>query len=1044
MAILTCARAFVRRGLVVSPSSEVLQQDFELDWFAKSFENPNPSWMNKQTWFNSQREQKLSLSRSGTCRPNTQDIEGSETCDRYAQHILSIRLRLAKLSDWRGPASNEAILLAEAVEAVASELLPHSRERFVGKFEVVLKGKICSFLLNLELVQGSWRARADEFEALLSLWLSTFVKEEGEPKVNQLNDNDSWLRVQRARDTGLRILGHAPEAYALLRDLRLWLPEDVEEILEIEDDAHTDFIFEDEQVIDVANHRVVGDGASRVVNKAQISTRFRICRAIDMRIVDFDKGDSAFDSMKPRSYEYILGRDSGSTFGSSDYRLPTEDIEESWLLSGLRREFNLNGSFLAIRSSDSLEHLFARQILSSLVKSFARERVCRDGKAASSNSYPESSCKGDSDWRTCEMENIKVSKVVRKLVNTGFLSLADAHLDIVAALSIAQHLPSPSIIFRHLKHKMNEAFSNSSYDRFEDAFMSLLELAVTFETPGTTLAPQALAICHYYFEMLTYAFTVGSREVRYDDPLKDCVERLEPVVQEMLYPKTESSLPGPWSVFADQFSIWWTRTECPTMPKHMRTERLDAERFQLSKQHISAVMPDPDGTGHDNDPEYVERMTPDVFQWTPVHYLAAIGVRRAVREPYPYYRPNTCFNSVDIFGLSPLHYACSRGRTSAVEYLLIRGALVDVEQENGISPMHLAAASGNTEVVQLLLVELTKKEFQQRNVRGKTKGSTATDFNGRVPIHWATMKGHVGIVKLLSVDMNVTDKFGLSCLHLAVLYQHRELVHWLVEQSGCNVDALDATQRSPLQLAVTQSNVEMVQLLVKRGAHIDVADGTPKSYTPFHYAVKNRNLEIFDSLLGDDETRKHLGRLSARQAVLMKCSSGYNALFCVARKLIRNEEDLITAGAMARDVIDLMDSSDVNMQVDGLTALHWACLTASSAVVESLLHGEGKGRASIKIKDSKGRMPLDFIREKLLVANYDHQDDLQEFNVRWRETEDIKYRLGSSFGFFALGIAPEFDESEMEEFEKGPITYDARQGIMGIERMLKRYGDLYI
>ncbi|KAM3447892.1 hypothetical protein MY3296_008308 [Beauveria thailandica] len=102
MAIMTCARAFVRRDLVVSPFSEVLQQDFELDWFAKSFKNPNPSWMNKKTWLSSQRELRLSLSRSGPRRPNTKDIPGSESCDRYAQHMLSIRLRLAKLSDWRG------------------------------------------------------------------------------------------------------------------------------------------------------------------------------------------------------------------------------------------------------------------------------------------------------------------------------------------------------------------------------------------------------------------------------------------------------------------------------------------------------------------------------------------------------------------------------------------------------------------------------------------------------------------------------------------------------------------------------------------------------------------------------------------------------------------------------------------------------------------------------------------------------------------------------------------------------------------------------
>uniref|UniRef100_A0A8V5G4P0 Uncharacterized protein n=1 Tax=Melopsittacus undulatus TaxID=13146 RepID=A0A8V5G4P0_MELUD len=115
----------------------------------------------------------------------------------------------------------------------------------------------------------------------------------------------------------------------------------------------------------------------------------------------------------------------------------------------------------------------------------------------------------------------------------------------------------------------------------------------------------------------------------------------------------------------------------------------------------------------------------------------------------------------DINKLNPssetlLHVAAANGHATVMEYLISKGAKVDVKDKNGRTPLHRAAEKGHGDAVKALL----------------QSGAYlySLDMKGKTPLHLAAQNNHSHIVKILAgASIDGKDEKGQPPLSHAVV-----------------------------------------------------------------------------------------------------------------------------------------------------------------------------------------------------------------------------------------------------------------------------------
>lgn len=190
--------------------------------------------------------------------------------------------------------------------------------------------------------------------------------------------------------------------------------------------------------------------------------------------------------------------------------------------------------------------------------------------------------------------------------------------------------------------------------------------------------------------------------------------------------------------------------------------------------------------------------------------------------------------------------ACSpEARAGMCRALLDRGASVLATNRLGFTPLICAAMAGDAEVVQLLIA----------------RGATPNDATpaGMTALDYAAEWDHAGIVELLSragakpnpeallrsaaesvsamdggasmkalldagVDVNSTNRAGMTPLMAAVLAGRRDNVRWLLSK-GADPNLQTPTEgKTALMMAVERDDAEIVRLLLKRRADANLKD----------------------------------------------------------------------------------------------------------------------------------------------------------------------------------------------------------------------------
>jgi len=219
-------------------------------------------------------------------------------------------------------------------------------------------------------------------------------------------------------------------------------------------------------------------------------------------------------------------------------------------------------------------------------------------------------------------------------------------------------------------------------------------------------------------------------------------------------------------------------------------------------------------------------------------------------------------NANDEHGWTPLSLAVREGKKDVVEFLLSKGADVNAQDGIGWPALVVAVEGGYPEVVRILLAN--GADVNVRDQTGETPMSTAKmhkdtammDILKQAPaiprkdtIFRACGDGDLNRVKtLLKEDphvANVTNPFGRTPLHFAVLADSNELVALLLEK-GADANVKDKNGETALHLAASLCRPEIVKLLL--GNKADVNAKTKGGWTPLRCAEESQ--KTFTKLSG--------------------------------------------------------------------------------------------------------------------------------------------------------------------------------------------------
>lgn len=241
-------------------------------------------------------------------------------------------------------------------------------------------------------------------------------------------------------------------------------------------------------------------------------------------------------------------------------------------------------------------------------------------------------------------------------------------------------------------------------------------------------------------------------------------------------------------------------------------------------------------TGFDKD-------TTDARGWQMIHRAASNGHVDVLRLLLERGASTSCRTRVR--GARPLHLAAIGGHVEAISVLCNFGANSNIRSsKDGYYPIHYAALFGHVEVITLLhkngaKIDALDKESWTPLFRAVEKGqnravSLLCEYGasvnhagrkGRRVICKAAALGHVDIVLKLcqrsadvQIDMGKRATAGYAPLLEAVRNKHCEVVKVLLDY-GADINVQRKSDgRTPLHIAASQGDENMVKLLVVRGA----------------------------------------------------------------------------------------------------------------------------------------------------------------------------------------------------------------------------------
>ena len=184
-------------------------------------------------------------------------------------------------------------------------------------------------------------------------------------------------------------------------------------------------------------------------------------------------------------------------------------------------------------------------------------------------------------------------------------------------------------------------------------------------------------------------------------------------------------------------------------------------------------------------------------------------------------------NAKDINGCTPFHAAAFGGLLPIVKkFVEERKEDVDTVNFLGMTPLTLACTANRYSIAEYLI----------------TKGANINimDDHGNTPFLITWREGSLGLYELLTskcADINFVDKDGINALHYAIENKSSpQIVRNLVEKYKLDINAPGILQITQLIHAILMKNIPAAKYLIDIGADLNAVDG--RGFSALHYAGK--------------------------------------------------------------------------------------------------------------------------------------------------------------------------------------------------------------
>ncbi|RDW65815.1 ankyrin repeat domain-containing protein [Aspergillus mulundensis] len=223
---------------------------------------------------------------------------------------------------------------------------------------------------------------------------------------------------------------------------------------------------------------------------------------------------------------------------------------------------------------------------------------------------------------------------------------------------------------------------------------------------------------------------------------------------------------------------------------------------------------------------------------TPLHWVAQTGQYKAAKVLWSgplLVNADTHLTMAD--SRSALHCAAEGGHTEVVKLFIDVGFDVNAEDRWGRTVIHFAARGGDVPTLRLLL-DAGAQPNQPFGLEDYWP-----------PLVMAARYGHREVAQILinkGADVNGTPPFTHHALAEAALYGHEDMVA-LLFANGASAHVLSYFGQTALYCAIKGGHVAVASLLLGQGAFVDVpstTDDKEDSWTPLHLAASVGNVEL--------------------------------------------------------------------------------------------------------------------------------------------------------------------------------------------------------
>jgi ankyrin repeat protein len=174
------------------------------------------------------------------------------------------------------------------------------------------------------------------------------------------------------------------------------------------------------------------------------------------------------------------------------------------------------------------------------------------------------------------------------------------------------------------------------------------------------------------------------------------------------------------------------------------------------------------------------------------------------------------------YGATPMSIAAEVANTEIVKLLLDAGADPDSPNADGMTALLAVARTGNVEAAKLLLDHGATVDAREA-------------FGGQTALMWAAARRHPPMIDLL-----LAHGADVDARSTARDYQRH------ITAEG-RPKSLDSGGFTPLLYAARENCIECIDVLLAKGADIDLAD--PDGVSPLHLAVMNANWDLAKKLI---------------------------------------------------------------------------------------------------------------------------------------------------------------------------------------------------